>query len=87
MRNEVDLLSLHAYVRAFFPSNCEMHLRRSLKDPDDLVLTVYDAITGNAAAYEGSALSILDVCSMGGIAEDLCSRLRDQASGRRKSLA
>lgn len=85
MRNEAKRLSLQSYVQAFFPSNYEVHLRRSLKDPDDRVLTVRDAITGKSAAYEGSALSILDICSMGIIAADLCGELSDQASGRRKA--
>ncbi len=87
MRNEVQRLSLESYVQAFFPSNFEVKLRRSFVDPDDRVLTVRDVITGNAAAYEGSALSILDICSMGSIAEDLCGRLSDQASGRRKAIS
>lgn len=86
MRNEVKRLSLLAYVKAFFPSNFELTLRRSLKDPDDRVLTVRDVITGNAAAYEASALSILDICSMGSIAENLCGRLSDQAAGRKKVM-
>ncbi len=84
MLNEVQRLNLLSYVQAFFPSNFEVSLRRSLKDPDDRVLTVRDAITGNAAAYEGSSLSILDICSMGSIAEDLCGRLSDQAAGRQR---
>lgn len=87
MRNEVQRMSLHSYVQAFFPSNFVVTLRRSLKDPNDQVLTVRDAITGNAAAYEGSALSILDICSMGSIAEEMCGRLSDQASGRRKAIS
>ncbi|WP_273861943.1 hypothetical protein [Pseudomonas sp. LA5] len=86
MRNEVQRLSLLSYVQAFFPSNFEVTLRRSFKDPDDRVLTVRDVITGNAAAYEGSALSILDICSMGSIAENLCGRLSDQAAGRKKVM-
>lgn len=86
MRNEVQRLSLHSYVQAFFPSNFEVSLRRSLKDPDDRLLTVRDAITGNAASYEGSALSILDICSMGSIAADLCGQLSDQAAGRQKVM-
>lgn len=84
MRNEVQRLSLLSYVQAFFPSNFEVTLRRSLKAPDDRVLTVRDTITGNDAAYEGSSLSILDICSMGSIAEDICGRLSDQAAGRQK---
>ncbi len=84
MRNEVKRLSLLSYVQAFFPSNFEVTLRRSLKDPDNRVLTVRDVITGNDVVYEGSALSILDICSMGSIAEDICGRLSDQASGRQK---
>jgi hypothetical protein len=84
MRNEVQRLSLLSYVQAFFPSTFEVTLRRSLKDPGDRVLKVRDVLTGNDAAYEGSALSILDICSMGSIAEDLCGRLSDQASGRQK---
>lgn len=84
MRNEVQRLSLVSYVQAFFPATFEVTLRRSLKDPDDRVLTVRDTITGYEAAYEGSALSILDICSMGSIAEDICGRLSDQAAGRQK---
>ena len=80
MRNEVQRLNLLSYVRAFFPSNFEVSLRRSLKDPDDQVLIVRDVITDNAATYEGSLLSILDICSMGNIAEELCCRLNEQAS-------
>lgn len=83
MRNEKERLSLHAYVQAFFPSNFEVTLRRSLGDPDDWVLMVRDAITGNSAGYEGSALSILDICSMGKIAAELCQRLSHQAAGSR----
>lgn len=86
MCNEVKRLSLHSYVQAFFPSNFEVSLRRSLKDPGDQVLKVRDTITGNTAAYEGSALSILDICSMGNIAADLCGRLSDQVPGRRKAI-
>lgn len=86
MRNEVERLRLNAYVQAFFPSHFEVMLRRSLKDPDDRVLTVRDGITGNAATYEGSALSILDICSMGNIAEELCCRLNEQALRRRKAI-
>ena len=86
MRNEVQRLSLLSYVQAFFPSNFEVTLRRSLKDPDDRVLTVRDSITGIDAIYEGSALAILDICSMGSIAEDLCGRLSDQAAGRQKVM-
>lgn len=81
MRNELRRLSLHSYVQAFFSSNFEITMRRSLKDPDDRVLTVRDSITGNSADYEGSALSILDICSMGNIAAVLCQRLSDQAAG------
>lgn len=84
MRNEVQRLSLLSYVQAFFPSSIQVMLRRSLEDPDDWVLTVRDVNTGNAAAYEGSALSILDICSMGNIAEDLCCRLCDQAAARKE---
>lgn len=86
MQNEVKRLSLDSYVRAFFPSSFEVSLRRSLNDPDDRVLTVRDTVTGNAASYEGSALSILDICSMGTIAEDLRGKLSDQASVRRKAI-
>lgn len=86
MRNEVQRLSLLCYVQAFFPSNFEVTLRRSPKDPDDRVLTVRDTNTGNDAAYEGSALSILDICSMGNIAEELCCRLNEQALRRRKAI-
>ncbi|WP_208690963.1 hypothetical protein [Pseudomonas oryzihabitans] len=86
MHNEVRRMSLLSYVQAFFPSNFEVTLRRSLKDQDYRVLTVRDSITGNDAAYEGSALSILDICSMGSIAEDLCGRLSDQAAGRQKVM-
>lgn len=86
MRNEVQRLSLLCYVQAFFPSNFEVTLRRSLKDPGDQVLTVRDTIAGNVATYEGSALSILDICSMGNIAEELCCRLNEQASVRRKAI-
>ncbi len=81
MRDEVERVSLHAYVQAFFPSNFEVTLRRSLRDPDDRVLMVRNAITGKSAGYEGSALSILDICSMGNIAVVLCQRLSDQAAG------
>lgn len=87
MRNEVQRLNLLSYVQAFFPSNFEVSLRRSLKDPDDQVLIVRDVITDNAATYEGSLLSILDICSMGNIAEELCCRLSEQASRRRKSIS
>lgn len=87
MRNEVQRLSLRSYVQAFFPSNFEVSLRRSLKDPDDQVLIVRDVITDNAATYEGSLLSILDICSMGNIAEELRCRLSEQASRRRKSIS
>lgn len=87
MRNEVQRLSLRAYVQAFFPSNFEVSLRRSLKDPDDQVLIVRDVITDNAATYEGSLLSILDICSMGNIAEELRCRLSEQASRRRKATS
>ncbi len=86
MRNEVQRLSLLSYIQAFFPATFEVTLRRSLKDPDDQVLTVRDTITGNDATYEGSALSILDICSMGSIAEDLCGRLSDQAADRQKVM-
>lgn len=86
MRNQVQRLSLLSYVQAFFPSNFEVTLRRSLKDPDDRVLTIRDAVTGTTAVYEGSALSILDICSMGSIAEDLCGRLSDQAADRQKVM-
>lgn len=71
MRNEMKRLSLQSYVQAFFPSNFEASLRRSLKDLHDQVLAVRDTITGNAATYEGSSLSMLDICSMGSIAADL----------------
>ena len=87
MRNEVQRLSLLSYVQAFFPSNFDVSLRRSLKDPDDQVLIVRDVITDNAATYEGSLLSILDICSMGNIAEELCCRLNEQASRRRKAIS
>ncbi|WP_278441021.1 hypothetical protein [Pseudomonas oryzihabitans] len=87
MRNEVQRLNLLSYVRAFFPSNFDVSLRRSLKDPDDQVLIVRDVITDNAATYEGSLLSILDICSMGNIAEELCCRLNEQASRRRKAIS
>jgi len=80
MRNEVQRLNMLSYVRAFFPSNFDVSLRRSLKDPEDQVLIVRDVITDNAATYEGSLLSILDICSMGNIAEELCCRLNEQAS-------
>lgn len=87
MRNEVQRLNLLSYVQAFFPSNFEVSLRRSLKDPDDQVLIVRDVITDNAATYEGSLLSILDICSMGNIAEELRCRLSEQASRRRKAIS
>ncbi len=87
MRNEVRRMSLLSYVQAFFPSNFDVTLRRSLKDPDDQVLIVRDVITDNAATYEGSLLSILDICSMGNIAEELRCRLSEQASRRRKSIS
>ncbi|WP_146750249.1 hypothetical protein [Pseudomonas sp. RIT411] len=87
MRNEVQRVSLRSYVQAFFPSNFEVSLRRSLKDPDDQVLIVRDVITDNAATYEGSLLSILDICSMGNIAEELRCRLSEQASRRRKAIS
>ncbi|WP_144958442.1 hypothetical protein [Pseudomonas oryzihabitans] len=87
MRNEVQRLNLLSYVQAFFPSNFDVTLRRSLKDPDDRVLIVRDVITDNAATYEGSLLSILDICSMGDIAEELCCRLNEQASRRRKAIS
>lgn len=87
MRNEVQRLSLLSYVQAFFPSNFDVSLRRSLKDPDDQVLIVRDVITDNAATYEGSLLSILDICSMGNIAEELRCRLSEQASRRRKAIS
>lgn len=83
MSNGVRRLSLNSYVEAFFPLNFEVLLRRSLKDPDDRVLTVRDSITGNSVSYEGSALSILDICSMGSIASDLCGQLVDRAARER----
>nr|WP_314582295.1 hypothetical protein [uncultured Pseudomonas sp.] len=85
MRNEIERLSLHCYVQAFFPSNFEVSLRRSLKDPDDRVLSVRDAITHNTATFEGPLLAILDICSMGDIAARMCNQLADQATGPRKS--
>lgn len=86
MSNGVRRLSLNSYVEAFFPPNFEVRLRRSLKDPDDRVLTVRDSITGNAVSYEGSALSILDICSMGCIASDLCEQLVDKAIRERIAI-
>lgn len=86
MRNEVERLSLLPYIKAFFPVNFEVRLRRSLNDPDDRVLTVRDSITGHAVSYEGSALSILDICSMGSIASDLCAQLVDRATRERIAI-
>lgn len=75
MRYEVEQLRLHAYVQAFFPSDFEVTLKRSLHYPDDRVLIVRNHTTGATAFYKGSALSILDICSMESIAASIRSEL------------
>ncbi len=83
MSNGVQRLSLNSYVTAFFPSNFEVTLERSVSNPDDRILTVCDGITHRTAIYEGPLLAILDICSMGTIAAEMCNELCDQATARR----
>lgn len=82
MRNQANGLSLNSYVEAFFPSNFEVKLEHSESDPDDRILTVCDVITNKTATYEGPLLAILDICSMGNIAADICNELCERATAR-----
>lgn len=87
MRSDANRLSLTYYVEAFFPSNFEVMLERSESDPDFRLLTVCDVITNKTATYEGPLLAILDICSMGSIAADICNELCEQAAARRVEIS
>lgn len=86
MRKQAEQLSLNAYVEAFFPLNFEVTLERSENYLDGRILTVYDGITNKSATYEGPLLAILDICSMGTIAAELCNELCEQAATRRMEI-
>lgn len=87
MHNQANRLGLNSYVEAFFPSNFEVMLERSESDPDDRILTVTDVITNKTVTYEGPLLAILDICSMGTIAADMCNELCEQATTRRMAIS
>jgi len=87
MSHQVNKFSLTSYVEAFFPSNFEVMLERSETNPDDRILTVCDVITDRTTSYEGPLLAILDICSMGAIAADLCNELCGHAATRRVEIS
>ena len=78
MCNEAERLSLDEYLKAFFPSSFNVDLTRSADCADHRLLIVRDGGSGKAASYEGPLLAILDICSMGTIAAEMCNHIRDQ---------
>lgn len=87
MSHQANRFSLTSYVEAFFPLNFEVMLERSERNPDDRILTVCDVITNRATTYEVPLLAILDICSMGTIAADLCNELCGHATTRREEIS
>lgn len=87
MSHQANRFSLISYVEAFFPSNFEVMLERSESNPDDRILTVCDVMTSKTTTYEGPLLAILDICSMGTIAADLCNELCGNAATRREEIS